>query len=53
MEFVGPINSAFIHCSQKTGQQMRLKGKKKKRENADTARFKCYTNIHLIYSHAN
>ena len=28
-------------------------GKKKKRENADTARFKCYTNIHLIYSHAN
>ena len=30
MEFVGPINSAFIHYSQKTGQQMRLKEKKKK-----------------------
>ena len=30
MKFVGPINSAFIHCLQKTGQQMRLKGKKKK-----------------------
>ena len=39
MEFVGPINSAFMHCSQKTGQQLRLKKKKKKkRENADAAR---------------
>ena len=31
------MNSAFMHCSQKTGQQLRLK-KKKKRENADAAR---------------
>ena len=30
------MNSAFMHCSQKTGQQLRLK--KKKRENADAAR---------------
>ena len=38
MKFVGPINSAFMHCSQKTDQQLRLKKKKKKRENADAAR---------------
>ena len=37
MEFVEPMNSAFMHCSQKTGQQLRLK-EKKKRENADAAR---------------
>ena len=30
------MKSAFMHCSQKTGQQLRLK--KKKRENADGAR---------------
>ena len=29
------MNSAFMHCSQKTGQQLRLK---KKRENVDAAR---------------
>ena len=34
---MGPMNSAFMHCSQKTGQQLRLK-EKKKRENADAAR---------------
>ena len=28
------MNSAFMHCSQKTGQQLRLK---KKRENVDAA----------------
>ena len=33
------MNSAFIHCSQKTGQQLRLnKKKKKRRENIDAAR---------------
>ena len=32
------MNSAFMHCSQKTGQQLRLKEKKKERENADAAR---------------
>ena len=31
MEFVGPMNNAFMYYSQKTGQQLRLK----KRENAD------------------
>ena len=36
MEFVGPINSTFMHCLQKTGQQLWLK--KKKRENTDAAR---------------
>ena len=37
---MGPMNNAFMHCSQKTGQQLRLKKKKrkKKRENADAAR---------------
>ena len=29
MEFVRPVKSAFMHCSQKTGQQLRLKKKKK------------------------
>ena len=40
MEFVGPINSIFIQCSQKTGQQLRLnkKKKRKKGENTDAAR---------------
>ena len=32
------MNSAFMHCSQKTGQQLRLKKKKKKRENGEAAR---------------
>ena len=32
------MNSAFMHYSQKTGQQLQLKKKKKKRENADAAR---------------
>ena len=31
------MNSAFMHCSQKIGQQLRLKKKKKKKENADAA----------------
>ena len=36
---MAPMNSAFMHCSQKTGQQLRLKEKKRKeRENADAAR---------------
>ena len=34
---MGSMNSAFMHCSQKTGQQLRLK-KKKKKKNADAAR---------------
>ena len=36
MELVGPMNNVFMHYSQKTDQQLRLK-KKKKRENADAA----------------
>ena len=32
MEFVGSINSAFMHDSQKTSQQLWLKKKKKKKE---------------------
>ena len=31
------MNNTFMHCLQKTGQQLRLK-KKKKREKADAAR---------------
>ena len=38
VEFVGSMNNTFMHCLQKTGQQLRLKKKKKKRENADAAR---------------
>ena len=30
MKFVGPVNSAQVHCSQKKSQNMWLKEKKKK-----------------------
>ena len=42
------MNSAFMHCSQKTGQQLRLGKKKKQEEENAEAALKCtiqtYTN---------
>ena len=32
MEFVGPVNSAQVHCSQKTGSTIAAEKKKKKKK---------------------
>ena len=53
MEFVRPMNSVFMYCLQKTGQQLHLKKKKKKkeRENAHAARLSAiqtYTKTSLL-----
>ena len=40
------MNSAFMHDSQKTSQQLWLKKKKKKKRKHRRSTFKCYPNIH-------
>jgi len=49
VKFVGPVNSAHVHCSREKSQQSRLEKKMKNAKHGRGKRKTCFPNAHLWF----